>query len=119
MWNGWKPSDLEDLSYEDGLALWEAYQKGIAGPSVDYINQYNTYSMMHQLTQVLIGAHSKNYKPKEAGKFEEVFKTFYDIMTMKATVKANELSLGTQSVLALEGAPEWLSKAAMDEIRGD
>ena len=116
MWNGWKPQDLEELSYDDALLLWELYQKGMGGPSRDYHLAYNNYAMLHNLTQTFVAANAKNYTPKDAEKFETVFNTAHCLMTLQNHARASELSVGTQSVLAIPGAPQWLLEAANDEI---
>ena len=119
MWEGWKPDELDNLPHEDALLMWELYQKGMAGPSVHYMIAYNNYAMQHNLTQTLVAAHVNKYKPKEPEKFDKIFPNMWEMLTLRNSVRANKLSIGSQSVIALPGAPEWLLKAASEEIRGE
>ena len=88
----------------------------MGGPSRDYHLAYNNYAMLHNLTQTFVAANAKNYTPKDAEKFETVFNTAHCLMTLQNHARASELSVGTQSVLAIPGAPQWLLEAANDEI---
>lgn len=118
MWAGWKPSELEELSQSDALMLWELYQRGMAGPSVDYVNGYANYQMLHGLTEVLISANSKNYKAKSPEPIDKVFSGQMEVMTLgESKKKPNaDLSLSSQAALALPGAPAWLLQATQEEI---
>ena len=110
------PKDLDDLLYTDALNMWELYQKGMAGPSMHYIAAYNNYALLHNLTQTLVSANSKNYKQKEPEKFESIFAEQFRIMALHDGVERNALSLGTQAAMALEGAPDWINNAIQQEI---
>ena len=81
-----------------------------------YISAYNNYAMLHNLTQTLISANSKNYKSKEAEKFDSIFAEQFRIMALHDGVDRNALSLGTQAGMALEGAPDWINQAIQEEI---
>ena len=117
LWSGMSPDDLDKIGYDDARNAWELYQRGMAGPSVHYITAYNNYAMLHRLGEISISAASNGkYKSQEPEKFEKIFTEQFNLLTLKDTVQRNQLSLGTQAVLAIEGAPEWLRKAAQEEI---
>ena len=100
------------------MRMWTLYQKGMAGPSVQYITTYHIIGMLHKISETLIAVNSKGYKPKELEKFENLFQEAYAILALQDPQAASKLSLGTQAVFALEGAPQWLAEAAMEEISG-
>ena len=108
--------DADNLPYDDAVLMWEMYQKGMAGPSVNYMNGYNTYAMLHSLREVTIATNSKGYKQQPPESFESVFNTQYRIMASKG--EAKKLSIGAQSIVALgsSGAPAWLVEAAQSEL---
>ena len=111
------PSSLEEISHSDAVNMWNLYQKGMAGPSVNYITTYHTYGMLHKIAEILTAVNSKGYKPKELEKFESLFQEAYAILALSDSKSGSDLSLGTQAVFALEGAPDWLAEIAMEEIR--
>ncbi len=115
------PDDLDKISHEDAANCWYLYQKGMAGPSIDYISSYNTYSSIHQLTESFRMANFKNYKPDNPAKFETVFSDQFNIIALRDKIgNKSAHSLGTQAAIAIidSNAPAWLTEAVQEEIDG-
>ena len=114
------PKDLDDIEYQDALNIWEMYQRGMIGPTSQYITAYNNYAMLNKISETLIAVNSKNYKPKPPEEFRNIFMEQFKLLSLNESDR-NKLSLGSQAAIGLmdANAPKWLRKAVQQEIESN
>ena len=90
---GVHPDVIENLTLEQSVMLWKAWTDGVYGDFGRAREAHMTYSMLHNLTDVLIAVNSKSKKtPKKPDGFDKVFPELWKFATGEDSTRSTALT---------------------------
>lgn len=104
---GVHPDVIENLTVEQSVVLWQAWVDGVYGDFGRARESHVLYSMLHNLTNVLINVNSKSKTNKKPDGFDKLYPELWEFVGGN---QQEEKSISAQEV--------WQKLGMMGELPG-
>ena len=90
--NGVSLEDISKLTPSEAYDLWITLQCGLWGFKKDYLINYNTQCILHDIGQILIAVNSKKHKNKSFTNFDKLYPNVDLFMNCGRTKKPTDIN---------------------------